>query len=379
MARILVHVQHLLGIGHLKRAATLARGLAEAGHAVTLASGGVPVDVALGRARLLQLPPARALDASFKRLVDDGDRPIDDAWRERRRRALIDAFDEIGPEALVIEMFPFGRRAFRFELIPLLERARSAGTTVFGSVRDILVHRPRADREAEFLDTVRRFFDRILVHGDPGLAPLELSFPLAHAIGDKLLYTGYLLDLPKVARQAGGPGSGEVIVSAGGGAVGEKLLETALQARACSSLGQVPWRLLVGPNLSHSLDRLRCMAPAGVVVEPARPDFVQLVANCLISISQAGYNTMMELMAVGARAVVVPFAQAMETEQTLRAELLAKQGLVEIVPEHALDPAALARAVDRAIARPPGRGPLLDLSGLETSVRLIGAEIAEAG
>ncbi|MBI1776833.1 MAG: glycosyl transferase, partial [Proteobacteria bacterium] len=200
-ARVLIHVQHLLGIGHLKRAATLARGLAAAGLEVTLASGGMPVSgIDIGAARLLQLPAARAVDTSFKVLVDADGRPIDDAWRERRRQALIEAYATIRPQLLVVEMFPFGRRAFRFELLPLLERAQADRVPVFGSVRDILVHRPRPDREAEFLETVRRWFDRILVHGDRSFAPLELSFPLAREIADKLAYTGYLLDLPAVQR-----------------------------------------------------------------------------------------------------------------------------------------------------------------------------------
>ena len=41
--RVLVYVQHLLGIGHLKRAATLARALAAQGMQVTLTSGGPAV------------------------------------------------------------------------------------------------------------------------------------------------------------------------------------------------------------------------------------------------------------------------------------------------------------------------------------------------
>src|SRR5258708_3704937 len=218
-ARVLIHVQHLLGIGHLKRAATLARGLAAAGLEVTLASGGLPVrGIDLGLARLLQLPPARAVDTSYKLLVDAADRPIDDAWRALRRQALLDAFDRIRPQALVVEMFPFGRRAFRFELLPLLERARAAGAAVLGSVRDILVPRPRPDPEAEFLDTIRRWFDRILVHGDRHFAPLQLRFPLASAIAGKLAYTGYLLDLPRTRPSVDGPGKDEVVVSAGGGA-----------------------------------------------------------------------------------------------------------------------------------------------------------------
>ena len=74
--RILFWVQHLLGMGHLHRAARLARALAEAGLEVTLASGGPEVPgLRLGRARLVQLPPLRASDRSFRELLHPGDIP----------------------------------------------------------------------------------------------------------------------------------------------------------------------------------------------------------------------------------------------------------------------------------------------------------------
>ncbi|MSP48674.1 MAG: glycosyl transferase [Alphaproteobacteria bacterium] len=375
MSRVLIHVQHLLGIGHLRRAAALARGLAADGSDVVLASGGMPVaGLDLGRARLAQLPPAHAADETFKVLLDADDRPIDDAWRTRRRDELLALYEATRPEALVIEMFPFGRRALRFELMPLLARARAATPRplVFGSVRDILIHRPRPDREAEFLETIGRYFDRILVHGDPRLLPLEATFPLACAIADKLAYTGYLVEVPPTRGGATGPGQGEVLVSVGGGAVGEELLRIALAARPLTTLEEAPWRLLLGANLPPGLmAELKAAAPSGVVVEPARPDFVAMLGRCRLSISQAGYNTLMELMAVGARGVVVPFARGAETEQTRRAELLAARGLVETVAEAGLTPRRLAEAIDRAAARPKLEAGVIDLDGLAMSVAMI--------
>jgi predicted glycosyltransferase len=201
---------------------------------------------------------------------------------------------------------------------------------------------------------------------------------LARRIADKLAYTGYLVELPEIRRGADGPGAGEVLVSAGGGAVGERLLETAMAARPLTRLATAPWRLLVGPNLASALPRLRAAAPAGVIVEPAREDFVERLAHCRLSISQAGYNTLIELVAVGARAVVVPFAAAAETEQTLRAELMAEKGLVELVHERELGADSLARAAERALARADAGRPAIDLSGLATSVRLIGEALAGA-
>jgi len=125
--RVFLYVQHLLGIGHLKRAATLADAMTRAGLEVTLASGGVPVPgLPINAARVVQLPPASAADTTFKTLLDEAGRPIDEAWRARRRDRLLEAWRAADAHALVIELYPFGRRQMRFELIPLLEAARAS-------------------------------------------------------------------------------------------------------------------------------------------------------------------------------------------------------------------------------------------------------------
>ena len=86
---VLFFVQHLLGIGHLKRAATLSRALEATGFAVTLVSGGHPVPgLDIGTARLVQLPPLRAVDKYFKVLVDADDRVIDEAFKKDRAARL---------------------------------------------------------------------------------------------------------------------------------------------------------------------------------------------------------------------------------------------------------------------------------------------------
>src|SRR5882724_6670151 len=80
MTRVLIHVQHLLGTGHLRRAAAIAAALAQRGAVVTLLSGGPPVaNLAVGGARLVQLHPVRAADATFRTLLDADGRAVDDA------------------------------------------------------------------------------------------------------------------------------------------------------------------------------------------------------------------------------------------------------------------------------------------------------------
>src|SRR5512145_3161069 len=116
---VLFWVQHLLGSGHLRRAATLARALSARGLRVVLAMGGPAAPWLLPDGiDVVQLPPVRASDREFTSLLDEHDRPIDDAFRAMRRDRLLALFAELRPRVIITEMFPFGRRAFRYELVP---------------------------------------------------------------------------------------------------------------------------------------------------------------------------------------------------------------------------------------------------------------------
>jgi predicted glycosyltransferase len=70
-----------------------------------------------------------------------------------------------------------------------------------------------------------------------------------------------------------------------------------------------------------------------------------------VSISQAGYNTALDVATSGARAVMVPFADEGQTEQAMRADRLAAHDLAIVVDERSLAPLTLARAVDDAGTR----------------------------
>jgi predicted glycosyltransferase len=385
---VLLYVQHLLGIGHLRRAAAIARALDRAGLSVAFVSGGFPVPgLDLGGAIVEQLPPVRSADEAFSALVDAAGRPIDQAWKAARRGRLLELYRRWRPKVLLIELFPFGRRLLRFELIPLLEAAR-AGTPrpqIVCSLRDIMNRPAKAEKIAWILDTVRGYFDQVLVHGDPAFVTLEHSFPQAAEIADKLVYTGYVVTEAPASGPATAEGAGEVLVSTGGGAVAEALATAALAARPLSRLAGSPWRILIGHNLpDEPYERLVCHGAEGVVVERARPDFLDLLARAAVSVSQAGYNTVLEVLRAGCPAVVVPFAAGGETEQTLRANLMAKRGLLTVVEERALTGAILARAIDRARGGTQGQGPgrdgpniALATDGAARTAEIIGERLAK--
>jgi predicted glycosyltransferase len=387
--RVLFYVQHLLGIGHLKRASLICRALAKAGLDTILVSGGLPLPgLDIGGARLCQLPPLRSADLSFSALLDEAGRPIDEAWQNRRRDLLLATFRELRPEALVVEMYPFGRRQMRFELIPLLEAARAARPRplILSSLRDILSKQPVPKRAAWIKAQVEDFFDAVLVHADPRFVTLEASFPEAAGLADALVYTGYVAEAAQIAAPGGAaPERHGVVVSAGGGAVGAALIETALAARPLSALSEAPWTLLSGPNLpAEQLAALARQCPENVTLSRAHPRFLELLSGARLSISQGGYNTVADLVRTGPRAVIVPFAAEGEAEQTMRARLLEMAGVAVMLEEQALTPQALSEAIDRALAAEKGPQDFeVDLGGADASaawiVRALGGRQQTAG
>ncbi len=377
--RVMFYVQHLLGIGHVKRAAVIARAMTAKGLQVSVVMGGMDVpDVDFGTARVLRLPPVRATDGTFKVLLDDLGNVIDDTWRDHRKQKLLDIFAQVRPHILMLEMFPFGRRQFRFELLPLLEAAATATPRprVVSSVRDILVQKTKVERNIEMAQLAKLWFDAVLVHGDPSVATFDMTFPEHDTIKHLIRYTGYVA-VPKLAGGSDA-GAGEIVISMGGGAAGKPMIETALKAFPLAKTSNRIWRILCGPNLDDETFRARqSEAPDGVIIERNRTDFPTLLKNCLVSVSQGGYNTVMDVLQARASAIIAPYSESDESEQCFRADLMERRGLLRLIEHDQLTPALLARSIDEMAESRPASISGIDFAGAETTARII-AELADS-
>ncbi|WP_282604802.1 glycosyltransferase family protein [Pelagibius sp. Alg239-R121] len=377
---VLFYVQHLLGIGHQKRAATLARAMERQGLKVTFVSGGMSVPgLNTGSAKFVQLPPLRAEDIHFRRLVDEQGQEADDGFKAERRAQLLSVFEQERPRALLIEMFPFGRRQMRFELRPLLESAHAAAhrPLILSSVRDILVEPPKRERIAEMIDWIQRVFDFALVHGDPDLIPFDETFPPLHEIADQVVYTGYVVDESVDKPPHPSDGIDEILVSTGGGAVSEALVTAALAASqrlppALAHLKDCRWRILIGHSLPEvDFQAFKAQARDNVMVQRSRPDFTSLLPNCRLSISQGGYNTVMEVLRAGCPRVIVPYSGGLETEQTLRARLFAGRDALTLVEEQDLTADSLLQAIAAEFGRSGTSRLKLDTDGARNTAKRI--------
>ncbi|MDJ0720972.1 MAG: glycosyltransferase [Desulfobacterales bacterium] len=349
--KVLVYCQHVLGVGHFFRTLEICRALV--GHDIVLVSGGPQTPAALPpHVRRRQLPEL-AMDAAFQGLHSPAGAALETVRTERRRR-LHRIVAEEAPDIFLVELYPIGRRAFRFELDPLLT-AIAAGDLpackVVCSVRDILVEKKKAaEYDARAVRVLNQSFDALLVHADPQVVRLEETFgPLAH-VNIPVVYTGYVAtrETPVADvtawRQSRdiGPGDRLVLASAGGGAVGFDLLRAVCRAmKRLQSDERAILQAFTGPFMppdqAAALSKL-----TGPTLRLARfsSEFGAWLQAADASVSMAGYNTCMNILATGAKALVYPFGQ--NREQGMRARRLAARGALGVLDTPDLAPDRLA-------------------------------------
>ena len=368
--RVFFYVQHLLGIGHIARASRISSALARNGCKVTLVTGGLPVSGFPGDdVTAVALPPVAAASSGFSGLAHADGTPVDQRFLDDRRDLLLSAFRAATPDVVIIEAFPFGRRQMRFELLPLLDAIEAAKPRpkLYTSVRDILQQQKKAGRDEETVATLDAHFDGVLVHGDPAFVRLEETFPLAGRIIDKISYTGLVAPpMPPAPSEIF-----DIVVSAGGGAVGRDLIRASLDA-AKQVAGDKRWCLIAGPNLPEAdFLALQREATANLQLVRFRKDFPSLLRGADLSISQAGYNTVCDLLVTGCRAILVPFTAGGETEQSVRAERLQSLGLASALPEAGLTADMLAGSISEILKKPKPALHRIDVGGAERTGYII--------
>ncbi len=384
--KIIFYCQHVLGVGHLFRSLEICEALKR--HQVLLIRGGPHIETNIPKhVKVVRLPELQ-MDSGFEGLFSPHPNISLEQIKAQRQKNLLTLFEKEKPDLFLVELYPFGRKAFRFELDPLLAAIRNQKTSPCGvvcSVRDILVEKEDQQKhEGRAVDTLNRYFDAVLVHSDPSLIKFEETFLRRAEIRIPLFYTGYIAKKP--------PGNARqqirsrleiedkclmIVASAGGGSVGKPLLESAMCAfkkfRADSSACLYVY---TGPYIdAQDFTDLQSLANQKMRIEKFASDFLAYLAAADLSISMGGYNTSMNLLACGVPALVWPFG--LNREQRLRAQRLAERGALKILNEEDLQHDRLARIMAQALSEThPGKLDI-DLDGAANTARWLENWFAE--
>lgn len=359
--KVSYYCQHVLGIGHLHRSLEICKAIAD-DHEIRLILGGPRADIGSSGIELFHLPGLK-MDQEFQNMVPcTTGLQLEDVKRERKR-LLISHFMEYQPDLFITELYPFGRKAFRFELDPILSGVRDGSLPpcrCYCSVRDILVEKlqGREKFEQRVIQTLNDYFNGVLIHSDPTVITLDKTFSLMADIRIPVSYTGFVSKPPPTAvcqirHKLGITADTRLIVaSIGGGNVGADLLQAVLDA--CSRLkGEFLFhlQLFCGPYYPHDLyENLKAQSSDTISIDIFTDNFPEWLSVADLSISMAGYNTCMNLLQAGIPALVYPFRQ--NREQEMRALALEKRSAVRLLSEADLSPDILQEKIIEIFSSP---------------------------
>ena len=374
--RIFCYAQHLSGVGHIVRTQQIAVALASR-HQVAILDGGREVPFPQGLQRVMVPRIARrngdlvSVDASLTLRQSLGS----------RRTQLQQMLEQLVPDAILVEHFPFSKWELKEEIDFLLGSARrlNPDLKVICSVRDIVPRTRYEDAtgyEGQVLGRLNRQFDALLVHGDPQLCSLGDYFSRADDIEIPLQHTGIVVPqsaMPDPSRQPSLPvKGGYVVASIGGGSDQANLLSRVTRA----------WRRLVSDGVTESRvlllfgglgDPDRGANPGAEAGDPVcymgfDPAFRYWLQNACLSISCAGYNTCANLLLSGTPALLLPNPKM--SDQQERGRLLAERGIARLVPPAGAGHDPLPGMIADTLGQAPANHSL-NIDGAGESVRFI--------
>lgn len=354
-----------MGIGHLVRSVAVAEAMAQT-FDVVMAWGGEPVE-GMAKPRGVEMVELGEWEA---------------ARGERQPNRFLELARAWKPELIVTEMYPFGRKSYDGEVRPVLEWARRrSGTVIAASLRDILIARKdRNEFEGRVCGLTQKYYHLVMVHGDERMVRLEETFSRAAELGCPVKYTGYVRRAVAGGESAGRGGQ-RIVVSNGGGkcASGHALLRAS--ARAAALLRErLPhsFAIYTGPLAPEGLEEELRRLGAGARMEVARftPDLCGAMKGAALSVSMGGYNTLLDVLAAGTRALVYPEVGNADNEQKVRAELLERMGAVKVLGDSDMEPARMAEAMAEAVERRAGRVEI-DLDGAVGTVEILAGAVEE--
>ncbi len=353
--RVAFYCQNVLGLGHITRSRSILRELCKA-HEVVFLQGGQEsgLDFSFPNLRMFPLPPIMMKEADGTLYVPKEEIDLETQWK--RRLAQIDTLKNETFDALIVELYPFGRRQFRNEIQKLIEvcRAKNSKLKIFCSLRDIMIQKLSEPSRADQIEKALGQFDGVFVHSDPQLISLERTWPRAKNIQKKLHYTGFVSEgSNNKPSQQNNLRTNEILITAGGGNVGQDFYQAIL--KASQHFPQNSFTFVFGPYVEERFRRDfedKARAFSNVKTSDLISDFEERLRSCRLSVSLAGYNTVMNILNTGTPALLFPYDA--NWEQKIRLEIF--ESAEKLITLKSLDPQNVKAQIQAALHFQPKQG-----------------------
>jgi predicted glycosyltransferase len=288
--------------------------------------------------------------------------------KETREAIVKESVLRFNPDLMVVDKRAAGVDG---ELLPTLYALRENGrhTKLVLGVRDILDEPERTRKVLASngsFHVIDEFYDEVWIYGSKSIFDTAKEYAFPESVVRKTFYCGYLKRPTVSAERTEGPP--RILVTTGGGGDGSDIIEAYLTG--LSSLPRnvaLRTTIIFGPQMPQPrrlelLRRFDYMADVNFLEFEA--DIANRYAESDVVISQAGYNTVCELLSFSRKAILVPRSEPVR-EQLIRSRLLAARGFFEFIEPQDLTPETLISKVLEALNSPSqAKAAMLDLDGL---------------
>jgi predicted glycosyltransferase len=308
---------------------------------------------------------------------------------ELRGNSICSALAVFQPDLLIVDKVPAGAVD---EMLPALQMLSQRGHArcVLG-IRDVLDDPATVAREwlnAANRQIIEAFFDAIWIYGDRRVYDPIVEYHLPDTIASRIRFTGYLDQSVRLQSPSGASqklldrlnGHGRLIACmVGGGQDGYDVAKTFIRALPRSGVTGV---VLTGPFMPFAhraaLRQLAASIPNVHIVDFI-PEADVIIQRAERIVSMAGYNTVCSVLSFGKKSLLVPRVSP-RSEQKIRAERLAKVGLVDVMLPQNLSVADMRRWMTEDDPHRPSPHEALDFGGVGRLVSLahdvLGSSIA---
>lgn len=381
-SRLIIYSQDGLGLGHMRRTSAIAKRL------LNLLPGACVLT--LSDSQLGQFFPISASHDYLKlpSVVKTGPGKWQPARlplsfqiiQEMRQDIIYSATMRFQPDIFLVDHLPHGTMG---ELLPTLRALKAAGrkTKIVLGLRDILdapqVIKERWHSEGAYA-AVEQFYDMVLIYGMRELFDMTEHYRFSPALSARFRYCGYVCPSPAERQRhpvrAGLNGHHDaklIVVMAGGGADAYPMMRATLEALPLVHKDHHCYCLIItGPFMPPELRQDLQTRAAGLPVRilTSVEDTYSYLEDADLVIAMAGYNTTVEILQSGKRAILIP-RPGPSAEQRMRANLFAAKGWVEMVdPDHLIADCFAALISANLENSPPLPAQITpDLEGLNSS------------
>ncbi len=370
--KILFYYHHFGGLGHGTRIAAICKALKEINQCeiVVINSGKKQPELGIEEyASVINLPFFEAEEGLFSGLkADEG---VDIRFK-KRSEVLNQVRLKFKPDVAVFEHFPFGRSSLSQEIFSFIGLLKNDGCRIYSSVRDIIDQ----SVDVEALSGHLKLLDGILVHSDKQMGFMT-SFEQMQDLRNKLFFTGRVVshrqkdlgDRETIRRRFNVSDRKWIVISAGGGIDGEKIVERLISIKKPldKKISNSFW-IATGPNISpvkYNELKNKAIEQKSIVITRFDADYLQYVHAADLSISMGGYNSINNALLTGTSTIIFP--RLSDGEQKKRAEYFGKY--VELMDE-ALCDEELVEKILFCIGKPKFAYPI-EMQGTQTTARML--------